>query len=598
MKSVIKSTFGFLSPRERLTYGMFLVGRCLASGFDLLGVAALGYLATSIALFLAQGSDYTRSFSILGFHLPAANMKILPIAIGLVLFIFILKAVVSLLLTYVMNKQAAVIEARAAKIIVRKVLGKGLEEMREISREELLYTTANGASGAVSQVLASIATLTSEAFLFIGLLVTFFVIDPLSTLFTMLYFGLLALIIHKFVGSKMEESSRSIGQNMMAANASLNDVASTFRELSVAGAKERYFDSFAQFRVSAASQSGKQLFLASLPRYIVETAVLVGILIFGGFKLLSSDLESSVTTISIFFTGSMRMMAAMLPWQAALVSLRQLIPQAKMAQAKMIGEESVIAPQARQAHMGAAEVKVRNITYTYEGADSRALNGVTFDIPAGHQVAFVGSSGSGKSTLADLLMGLLELQSGSISINGKAPGQLIQESPGYLAYVPQRPGAVSGTILQNITLSDADDETVRTRAMDLIRAVRLDEMIAMLPNGIDTNLGSHSDSLSGGQLQRIGLARALYTSPRLLILDEATSALDAETEAIIVETIESLRGKVTVIQIAHRLHTVKNADSVMYFADGKLVDFGSFSEIAARNSSVARAIDLMQIEQH
>lgn len=597
MKSVIRNTFVFLTPKERLTYAIFLAGRCLASGLDLLGVAALGYLATSIALFLTQGSDYSRSFNILGFQLPAANMKILPIALGAVLFIFVFKAVVSLSLTYRMTKQAAVIEARAAKKIVGSILGAGLERMRSISREELLYTSSNGASGAVSQVLSNIATVASEAFLFIGLLVTFFLIDPVSTLFTVVYFGLLAFSIQKFVGSKMEASSRSIGLSMMAANSALNDIAGTFRELSVAGGKERYFDSFAANRYYAASQSGRQLYLASLPRYIVETAVLVGILIFGGLKLLTSDLESSVTTISIFFTGSMRMMAAMLPWQAALVSLRQLIPQAKMAQAEMFDDSSGVTKPAGVMPISPAIVEVRDLSYIYDGSDNQALQGVTFRVEAGQQVAFVGSSGSGKSTLADLIMGLLDLQKGSILVNGAEPTHVLQASPGYFGYVPQRPGAVSGTILQNITLGLVEDEVDRERVSQVIRDVRLATMIESLPLGVDTDLGSHSDALSGGQLQRLGLARALYTQPKLLILDEATSALDAETEAIIGETIEKLRGKVTVIQVAHRLHTVKNADKVLYFDSGKLVDSGSFNDIKARNSSVARAIELMHIKE-
>jgi ABC-type multidrug transport system fused ATPase/permease subunit len=597
MKSVIRNTFVFLTPKERLTYVMFLIGRCLASGLDLLGVAALGYLATSIALFLTQGSDYKRSFNMFGFQLPAANMKILPIALGIVLFIFVFKAVVSLFLTYKMTKQAAIIEARAAKKIVRNVLGSGLERMRSISREELLYTTSNGASGAVSQVLSNIATVASEAFLFIGLLVTFFLIDPVSTLFTIVYFGLLALSIQKFVGSKMEGSSRSIGLSMMAANSALNDIASTFRELSVAGGKERYFDSFATNRYSAASQSGKQLYLASLPRYIVETAVLVGILIFGGLKLLTSDLESSVTTISIFFTGSMRMMAAMLPWQAALVSLRQLIPQAKMAQEAMFDESSGVKISDGVTPTSPATVEVRDLCYAYQGSDNQALDGVTFRVDAGQQVAFVGASGSGKSTLADLIMGLLDLQRGSIFVDGAEPTHVLQLRPGYLGYVPQRPGAVSGTILQNITLGLAEEEVDRARVLQVIRDVRLSTMIESLPLGVDTDLGSHSDALSGGQLQRVGLARALYTQPKLLILDEATSALDAETEAIIGETIEKLRGVVTVIQVAHRLHTVKNADKVLYFDRGKLVDSGSFSEIKTRNSSIARAIELMHLKE-
>jgi ATP-binding cassette subfamily C protein len=168
---------------------------------------------------------------------------------------------------------------------------------------------------------------------------------------------------------------------------------------------------------------------------------------------------------------------------------------------------------------------------------------------------------------------------------------------GGVSYVPQSPGLVSGTILDNVALAVNEDEVSRERALEALHLANLTELISDLPQGLDTPLGKLQDGLSGGQMQRLGLARALYTKPGLLILDEATSALDAESEAEIQRALDSMRGKVTVVLIAHRLNTIQHADKVILVEDGLVKDSGSFKELIARNPSVERVVDLMRVEK-
>lgn len=586
----------FMTKSERSKYISLVLGRCLTAVFDFVGVLAIGYLATSIALFVAKGSNPNRTFRILGVVFPAANIHLLPYTVGVILSVFVIKA---LLATYLTRKTAnllALVESRASRRVVETVLGAGLEKSRSISKEELTFVTNSSTSSAFSGILTNTATLTAEGFMFAGLLVTFFLVDPMSTILVLGYLALLAWAMQLFIGKRLSRTATVIVKNAIATGTAINDLSGAFRELAVAGKRESFLDSIESSRLALASATGRQLYLASMPRYIVETGVLVGVFAFGAVKLLSGDITSSMTTIGIFFTGSMRIMAAMLPWQAALVEMRRNAPQALISQKYLLETPVGGVPKkssARRTQLAPVSIRMRDVTYKYPEAGTPAVHNVSLEVPAGYQVALIGASGSGKSTIADLMMGLLEPQAGSILVDGEPPSDLISATPGILSYVPQKPGGLEGTLATNIAIGEDPTVIDRTRIANALKLAHLTDLVESLPHGLESDLGKYRDSLSGGQLQRVGLARALYSMPSLLVMDEATSALDAESENEITQAIAGLRGKVTVVMIAHRLNTVQHADIVFLVDEGRIADQGTFSEIVERNESIARAVDLM-----
>jgi ATP-binding cassette subfamily C protein len=186
--------------------------------------------------------------------------------------------------------------------------------------------------------------------------------------------------------------------------------------------------------------------------------------------------------------------------------------------------------------------------------------------------------------------------SGKITVNDFSPRELTHSYPGVLGYVPQKPGMISGTILQNIALGVEAAEIDEGRLHRAISDAHLSEFVDNLPEGLITDIGKRKDELSGGQLQRIGLARALYAQPKLLILDEATSALDAESENEINRALDEMRGKVTVILIAHRLNTIQRSDVVFFLESGTVAASGSFAELLKGNVKVKNLARLMSIE--
>lgn len=596
MKEVAEASLRFMSHRERIVYQFLVLTRILTSMLDLLGVLAIGYLATSIALFVAAGSDQGRKFQIAGLSIQAANIHTFPLTVTIILVLFIVKATASIYLTKVTAVHLAQIEARAARVIAENVLGKQLKQLRALSREQLFFATSIGASSAFTGLLNNISTIVSEGFLFVLMIATFFVVDPVSTIAVLVYFAIIAIFIHLTTGKKLAQSSQVIVDNSIVANVQLNDVSNAFRELTVLGAKGQFFRRFERARLKSAANIGRQLYLSNMPRYIVETAVLVGVLAFGGIQLLSGNLANAVTTLGIFFTGSMRIMAALLPLQAALVAIRGNIPQAKTAH-EFISLEAVLESHSRshlQTEIGVhlpLPVSVRNVAFSYPESETTAIRDLSFDISPGSIVALIGKSGAGKSTIADLLMGLIKPDRGDINVGDVSPSELIAIRPGAIAYVPQNPGHITGSIEENILLGRSKGPMLER----VIEETGLDELVSSLPAGTETQLGQSASSLSGGQMQRLGLARALYSRPSILLVDEGTSALDASSEKDVMDSILSLKGKCTVILIAHRLNTVRMADEIFLVDDGMIVDSGTFEQIVRRNKSVSDAVGLMSM---
>ena len=208
----------------------------------------------------------------------------------------------------------------------------------------------------------------------------------------------------------------------------------------------------------------------------------------------------------------------------------------------------------------------------------------------------MGPSGAGKTTLADLILGLNSPDQGTIALDGVDPKMLRLSAPGIISYVPQKPGMVSGTILENVALGVPIGEVDETWARECVRLAALDGVVDSLPNGINENLGRQSDKLSGGQIQRLGLARALYPRPRLIILDEATSALDAGSEAAVSKNIRDLGDAVTLVVIAHRLSTIQHADCVYVIDEGKVVASGAFKILRKSVPMIEEYVRLMSFD--
>lgn len=602
MLKVVNRCLAFMSNKERLTFFAFISFRAIVAVLDLLGILAIGLLATSMALLITQGANPDRLIEIGSISIPAITVQSLPVLSGIILTLFIAKTVFSVLLTRQLAHFLAKIEARAAKVIAQNAFGTGIEGARVNSREEILFAVQVGSPSAFTNILNSVGSFTAEAFLFLLVLVTFALVNPAVALGAVIYFGLIGFVIQFFLGKIMQSTGSKLAESTVQANSLLSDLGEVLREATILGRQNYFYEGVFQSRLKTSGNAATQFVLTGMPRYIVETALIIAIAVFILQQAFSGDISSSAATIGIFLSGGLRLTSSLLPLQSAMLVIKQAIPGANTAlnllEPNLIQTKSkyhAIPPQDIREPL---TVSLKDVSFSYKNSEGEALSEISLEIPKGSQAAIIGISGAGKSTIADLILGLLSPTRGSVKINGATPSQLFETQPGLLGYVPQKPGMVSGTISQNIALGVPSDEIDEQRLKKAVTDAHLSEFIESLPSGLNTDIGKRKDELSGGQLQRIGLARALYSQPKLLVMDEATSALDADSENEINKALDSMRGKVTVVLIAHRLNTIQRSNIVFLIESGRLSASGTFPELVKENDTVKNLAKLMAIEPH
>jgi len=599
----IKTSISFLTGIEKLVWFSLVVARSTLAFLDIAAIAAIGYLATSLGSIASGVVGPRTEFS--GISLPAVTNETIPFLTAIIIGLFVIKSLLNVLLSGWAVFFVAKIESRAAKRIAEIRLKGNLADARKYSLEEMMYAVKQGTTSAFNSLLNSVNSIFSEGVLFVSLIVMgFLFVDSSATIAALLYFGAVAVGIQFVIGPLTQKAQVKNYESSIKLLTSISNLLAVFRELTVSGTKGKFLGDINSAKIISAHTNAKSSFLLSLPRHIIEVALILGISLFFLAQLLSGDIANSAGTIGVFLAGAFRLTTALLPLQASFLAIKTALPSAKIAHDILKGLPEIVEREAKNLNtieqithieqpMGAV---FENVTFSYPDSSSPALVNLNFTIEPGSHTALMGPSGSGKSTIADMLCLLLSPTSGRVfQITNSS--KLERSIGGRVSYVPQKPGMISGTILENVALGVEAESVDREGVISALEAAHLGTLINELPEGIDTSLGKLKDSLSGGQMQRLGLARAIYSKPNLLVMDEATSALDAESESEIQKTLEEMRGRVTVVVIAHRLNTIQHADKVILLEDGKVMDSGTFKELMTRNPSVERVVDLMRIDE-
>jgi ABC-type multidrug transport system fused ATPase/permease subunit len=592
MLANVKLSLLLLDPKERVLIVLLTTFRSLLGLLDIAGIFLIGLLLAKATNQITNNSYSNETLDFVS--RISGDLDLIQIA-SLALLLFVSKSIFASILMKYMTVRFAKAESKIATSIYLRILNSPISRVSKISKSEIVYALTYSAGFAITQTLTVLVIIFSEIFLLMFITAVFAIVDVQLTLYIVLYFAVIGALIYRTIGSQFEKAGKRYASSAIDASATVENSLDSFREIFSLEKQVDFKNKFANARGVLARSTASINFLSGLPRYIVETALMVGAIGLAAFTLRTSDPAAAAGTLGIFLTGGLRIMASMLPLQNSLGTLKQLVAQAdsflRLAQEfpckPDVSQTDVIKKSAGEG-LAPIEVKLDRVSYIYDDAEYPSLKEISIVIERGSTVAFIGQSGSGKSTLADLIAGLLVPTSGSLILTNNDSRNI--------GYVPQSPGIVSGTISENITL-EVTSKAYDQKRMDAALALsHLHDLIATLANGVDTELGAQSDGLSGGQLQRIGLARAIYANPGLLILDEATSALDAETEAAVSDSLRTLHGKCTTIVIAHRLTTVQNVDIVFVFDKGEIVASGKFNDLVANNDIVARFAELSNLE--
>ena len=363
---------------------------------------------------------------------------------------------------------------------------------------------------------------------------------------------------------------------------SVSEAFGAIKEIKVSGSEKNFINRYSEPAKNLAKSQALLGLISTLPRFALEAVAFGGIiLVILYFIAQTGNFNDIIPIISLYVFAGYRLMPALQRIYAASTQLAYVVPTLD----KLFNEFNNLKP-ITQSHDEEfltfnKAINLKNITYNYPNTSRTALKNININIPAKSTIALVGSTGSGKTTTVDIILGLLEAQKGTLEVDGKIIGkQNLKSWQRLIGYVPQNIYLSDDTILANIAFG-TKTENISQEAVEIAAKVaNLHKFVTEeLPNKYLTKIGERGVRLSGGQRQRIGIARALYHNPQLLILDEATSALDNQTEKAVIDAVNNLSKKVTIILIAHRLNTVKNCDRVFQIENGQLIRQGTFDEI-------------------
>ena len=599
MFAAVRLTLGRMSRSERRHFYALLIGRSATAILDIAGVLLIGLIGASAAGALGSSSG---KLVVLGRDLSAVREPRNLFLLAMVtLAFFVLKALLAIWLTRLTTSFVAGVEGRTATELTERILYSSLSRLENWTRSELTYSITYSMNAAFTRLLTHFATLVTEGFLLFCIAIVLLAVSPVTMAIVVVYFAIVGFAIQALVGKRQQAAGLKLADSTVKSTDAMTEAIGAFREIFTLGRQDHFVRHFGEARRDMADSAGTVQFVMALPRYIVETSLLLGTVALIGSQLALNDPTRAAATLGIFLTAGVRIMASLLPLQTAAGSIRQVSSESAIAHRLLAEYADIEVPVRAASHgptpeAGGLAVKLHDVSFTYAGAPTPALSRVDFEAKSGEYVAIVGASGAGKSTLADLLLGLLAPDSGTIELDGATPRQLDIDHPGSVAYVPQNPGLVSGSIAENVALGHAPEDIDYDRVDWALREASLADHVRTLPDGTRTSVGKQTSALSGGQVQRLGLARALYTLPRLLVLDEATSALDAESESVVGDSLRRLYGKVTLVVIAHRLSTVQHADTVHVMEEGRIIAAGPFAHLLKTVPVVAHYAELMSLD--
>jgi len=506
-----------------------------------------------------------------------SDLKLASALLISLIFLFIFKNLYLLFLVYKQNTFISRARNDMISRVMREFLNRPYEDYLGADIPTVFRITDSDIPKTFTLML-SLLSLSTEMVVSICLGIVLLAVNWQMTVLILVVLVILTLIITKIlkprlntIGRKNQETQSRIAKWRIQAIYGLKDV-------KVLNRQDFFIRNYYESGRIGADIDRNYTVLNNIPRLLIETVFISVVLLYVLIYLINGgDAKALLPQITAFGMAAIRIMPSANRINTYLTQIaynqysldfvyNNLTESMKMEK-EMRAERAKVAGPALHLEK---EIELKNITFHYPDSEDNIFTDANMMVPRGKSVGIIGPSGAGKSTIVDILLGLLHVKSGEILCDGSNIFSNYESWLAQIGYIPQSIYLVDESIRDNIAFGIDADQINDDRIWEVCEEAQLADFIRTLPEGLDTRIGDRGVRLSGGQRQRIGIARALYHNPEILVFDEATSALDNETEAAVMEAINSFHGKKTMIIIAHRLNTIANCDIIYEVKDEKI----------------------------
>ncbi|HJQ51004.1 MAG TPA: ABC transporter ATP-binding protein [Gaiellaceae bacterium] len=579
----VRRAWALVGPRESKRLRLVALYGVLIAGLDTLALILIYALISLLNKQPVTGIAAT-AIHVLGRD-PSDRYRTALILLAITSMLFVARSLLSVLgLWLTLGAANAAQLALIRRLLVGHARAPQIVRLEQNS-SETLRTVMSSVDQVITGVVFSSVSLISNGAVAVAVAFGLLLSSPLVAVAAIIYFALIGVLWARVVkgglarrGQRVQELSASRYQLVLQGLAAAKELQLRGRALFYAE------DAVAQTRGINAAMRVAGVANGSL-RYMLETSLVVGAVLVVGVAGLTGGHNAVLPAVGLTLAGAFRLLPALNQMLFLTNSVQFSLGAIGFVEHELQIFGAYAEPR-RQAPQGASlrlqrEVRLEEIGFRYPTREEPALRGISFAVGAGESFGIVGPTGSGKSTLLDVILGILEPDTGAASVDGLPMAECREPWQRSIGYVPQDVYLVDDTLRANVALGWYGDEIDEKRVLEAVRLAELDDVVAGLPDGLDTRVGERGIRLSGGQRQRVGLARALYTQPSVLVLDEATSNLDQMTERQIVDTLTALQGGVTMIVVTHRVATVRNCDRLLYLEAGEIRALGRFDDVSA-----------------
>ncbi len=541
---------------------------------ETLGVGLILPLVSAVTTpnIIESNDNVRRICEILNIH---SSKTFMILILGVLIFVYMFKNIYLFLEYYVQYRFICNNHFVVQRQLMEKYLGNPYEYFLYVDSGEILRIISTD-TGLTFSLLSSVLGFFTEAFVSVALIITIIAADPFMALLSAGILCAALLIIENIVRPILKRAGKRYQKNSGEVYKWILQSINGIKEIKVAEKESYFLEQFSKYGKRAIDSEKINSVLGTVPRLSIEAismSTILGVIII--LLCNGREISAMLPQLTAFAFAAVRLMPSVNRMSGYFNSMAYQEPALDKLIETLAEKESRGPFEEKDIKSGRIKlnkkVEMKSITYTYPNSERPVLFHADMEIPIGKSIGIVGISGAGKTTVVDILLGLLQPQFGKVFSDCM---DIQEDYHGWLSrisYIPQMIFMLDDTIEANITFGIPKEKVDERQVWKALAEAQLDDFVKDLPQGVKTTIGERGIRLSGGQRQRIGIARALYTNPELLIFDEATSALDNDTEAAVMESINSLHGKKTMLIIAHRLETIRGCDIVYRVENGKII---------------------------